>query len=71
MVYLFYKFDFKIWLWVVKLVEFLVNVFLVRVVLRMSVVGRSDWYFNNFSENYYYSIFMIKILVIISNDSFF
>lgn len=37
----------------------------------MSVVGRSDWYFNNFSENYYYSIFMIKILVIISNDSFF
>ena len=35
----------------------------------MSVVGRSDWYFNNLSENHHHSTPMIKTSVITSNDS--
>lgn len=49
--------------------ELSVNASLVRVVPRMSVVGRSDWYFNNLSENHHLSTPMIKTSVITSNDS--
>lgn len=49
--------------------ELSANASLMRVVPRMSVVGRSDWYFNNPSENHHHSTPMIKTSVITSNDS--